>query len=265
MKLTSASVLMACILAFTACKKEKESVLPEGGTTGTNTSATGKGSFDMYFHNVVKDRPLDLGNVWYVTDDGDTYRVTYFSYYISNIAFNAADGSRYAEPESYHLVEANDLSSLNFTVNNVPPGNYNSVSFTIGVDFYKNISTEEQSGALDTANGMHMGPGKGYTMAKLEGFAPRAGNGKLKYHIGGYDGPNNTIKNVTLQFKQPMSIGGNNLPLNIKANVAKWFDAVHPVDFATMSTVDTLGPAAKMMADNYANMFTIDESALKIN
>lgn len=258
MKLTSASVLLAGVLALSACKREKENIIPEGGMP-TNNAAAGKGSFDMHFHNVVRDLDLDLGNHWYTTDDGDTYRVTYFSYYISNIAFNAADGSRHAEPESYHLLEANDPSSLHFTVNNVPPGDYNSVSFTIGVDFYQNINDEPKTGALDTIHGMHMGEGKGYIMAKLEGFAPRAGNGKLKYHIGGYDGTYNAIKHVTLQFAHPQTIAGGNKELHVKADVAKWFDAVHAVDFGTLSTVDTIGPGGRTIAENYAQMFSIAE------
>lgn len=259
MKLTSASVLLAGLLVISACKREKESVLPEGGTPGTNVAAGGNGTFNMQFHNHVKDQDLNLGNVWYTTDDGDTYRITHFNYYISNITFNAADGSRYAEPESYHLVKQDVAESRQIVVNNVPAGEYTSVSFMIGVDFYRNIGGA-RTGALDTANGMYMGEGKGYIMAMLAGFAPRSPNGgKLKYHIGGYDGVNNAIKNVTLQFKQPVTISGNNQSLHINADAATWFDGVHAIDFATLPSVDTIGPGAKMISENYANMFSLGE------
>lgn len=258
MKLTSASVLLAGLLVISACKREKENVSPEGGMPGGNPTAT-KGSFDVHFNNVVRDLDLDLGNVYYTTDDGDTYRITHFNYYISNIAFNAADGTRYNEPESYHLVKEDVAESQLIKVNNVPPGQYNSVSFTIGVDFYKNIDTIQVGNDLDTANGMYMGEGKGYIMAMLAGFAPRSANGKLKYHIGGYQGMYNTIKNVTLQFNKPMSIDGNNQNIYINADVAKWFDGVHAIDFATLPSVDTIGPGAKMISENYANMFSLGE------
>ncbi len=258
MKLTSASVLLAGLLVISACKREQVNVSPEGGMPGSGTT-TSKGSFDVHFNNVVKDKDLDLGNVWYTTDDGDTYRITHFNYYISNIMFNATDGSRYVEPESYHLVKEDVASSQLITVNNVPAGEYNSVSFTIGVDFYKNIDTLQVGNDLDTVNGMYMGEGKGYIMAMLAGFAPRSANGKLKYHIGGYQGMYNTIKNITLQFKEPKTINGSTIQVYVNADVAKWFDGPNPIDFATLPIVDTIGPGAKMMADNYAQMFSIAE------
>ncbi len=256
MKLTSASVLLAGLLVISACKREKVNVSPEGDMPGSNTT-TAKGSFDVHFNNVVKDQNLDLGNVWYTTDDGDTYRITHFNYYISNIAFNAADGTRYNEPESYHLVKEDVASSQLISIANVPAGEYNSVSFTIGVDFYKNIDTLQVGNDLDTANGMYMGEGKGYIMAMLAGFAPRSGNGTLKYHIGGYQGMYNTIKNVTLQFDEPMTVNGNTMHVHINADVAKWFDGPHQIDFSTLPIVDTIGPGATMMAENYAHMFSI--------
>lgn len=259
MKLTSASLLLAGLLVISACKREKENIAPEGGMPGSNTTAT-KGSFDMHFNNMVKDEPLDLGNVWYTTDAGDTYRITLFNYYISNVMFNAADGSRYAEPESYHLVRGNDHATQLFRINDVPAGVYNSVSFTIGVDFYKNIDTLQVGGALDTANGMYMGEGKGYIMAMMTGFAPRSPyGGALKYHIGGYQGVNNAIKNVTLQFDEPKTIDGNSMHIHINADAAKWFDGPNTIDLATLPVVDTIGPGGRMIAENYAHMFSIGE------
>ncbi|HEY9178640.1 MAG TPA: MbnP family protein [Flavipsychrobacter sp.] len=258
MKLTSASVLLAGLLVISACKREKENVAPEGGMPASNTTAT-KGSFDMRFDNRVKDKDLDLGNVWYTTDEGDTYRITLFNYYISNVSFNAADGSRYAEPESYHLIKENDPTTQLFRVNNVPAGEYSSVSFTVGVDFYKNIDTLHVGGALDTSNGMYMGPGKGYVMAMMTGFAPRSSNGALKYHIGGYQGMYNTIKNITLQFKEPMTINGNSMLVQVNADASKWFDGPNPIDFATLPVVDTIGPGGRMIAENYVHMFSIGE------
>ncbi len=258
MKLTSASVLLAGLLVISACKREKENVSPEGGMPGTNAAAGGNGNFYMQFHNHVKDQELKLGNVWYSTDAGDTYRITHFNYYISNITFNAADGSRYAEPESYHLVKGDVTESQQIVVNHVPAGEYTSVSFMIGVDFYRNIGGA-RTGDLDTAKGMFMGDGKGYIMAMMAGFAPRSPNGQLKYHIGGYDGVNNAIKNVTLQFKEPITIAGDNQSLHINADAAKWFDGVHAIDFATLPSVDTIGPGAKMISENYAHMFSMGE------
>lgn len=257
MKLTSASVLLAGLLVISACKREQENVLPEGGMPGTNTT-TAKGSFEVHFNNVVKEEDLSLGNKYYTTEDGDTYRITHFNYYISNIMFNAADGSRYAEPESYHLVKEDVAGSQLITIGNVPAGEYNSVSFIIGVDYYRNVGGA-RTGDLDTAKGMFMGEGKGYIMAMMAGFAPRSGNGALKYHIGGYEGTYNTIKSVTLQFEKPMTVDGNTMHVYINADAAKWFDGVHAIDFATLPSVDTIGPGAKMIAENYAHMFSIGE------
>ncbi len=49
------------------------------------------------------------------------------------------------------------------------------------------------------------------------------------------------------------------MPGHINADVAKRFDGTNQIDFGVQPIVDTIGPGAKMMADNYAQMFSIAE------
>ena len=54
----------------------------------------------------------------------------------------------------------------------MPAGNYNSLSFLLGVDSMHNVSGA-QTGALDPANDMFWTWNSGYVMAKMEGASPR--------------------------------------------------------------------------------------------
>lgn len=164
----------------------------------------------------------------------------------------------FAESESYHLLNHADANSLSFNLSDVPNGTYNSITFTIGVDSLRNVSGA-QTGALDPANGMFWSWNSGYIMMKLEGVSPKStqsGN-MLKYHIGGFSGTYNTVKTVTLSFPQTITVDGNNKKVKLTANVLALFSNPNTINFATMSSVQMPGIESKMLADNYASMFTV--------
>ena len=112
-----------------------------------------EGTIKMEFFNVAGSEKLALNDKWYKNQNGDSFTVTKFNYYISNIRFNTTSGGSYAETESYHLVEQSAPASQSFDISKVPAGTYNSVTFTIGVDSLRNVSGV-QSGDLDPAKGM---------------------------------------------------------------------------------------------------------------
>lgn len=261
MKLKITAILIAiATISFTACKKEKQDVIPSDpysheDSTHHHDTTTKAGSFMIHFDNKVGDEDMQLGSTWYTAPSGDTFQVTVFNYYISNIVFTRMDGTKYAEPESYHLVKEDDAASQMFTIKDIPAGHYTSVSFMIGVDEARNTSGA-QTGALDPINGMFWSWNTGYIMAKMEGKAPVAADGEFMYHIGGFEGDNNVLKTVSFDFKEHKVVDENTIHVHFNADAKKWFHGTHDIDFAKKSKIHMPGAMAKMIADNYASMFT---------
>lgn len=237
-----------------SCKKDEEVPDPQ-----VPTPTATYGSLMVKFENKVGANALVLNASQY-TNNADTFTVSTFNYYISNIKLTATDNSVYTETESYHLVKAEDVSSLQFTLANVPSKNYSSITFMIGVDSVRNMAGA-QTGALDPANGHFWSWNSGYIMAKLEGTSPQStatANGII-FHVGGFTGVNSVLKTVTLPLTTNANVSTTITPqVFLKADVAEWF-APNTVNFSTLNTIHMPGANAKTIADNYANMFSVTQ------
>lgn len=244
-------LLFMSTITFSACKK-KEDPKPE----------TGSVSFE--FENTVNGHALNLNSDWYLNDNGDSFQVTKFSYYISNIKFHNRNGSVYAVPESYHLLQQEDPGSLRFTLDNIAAGNYASISFLIGVDSIRNVSGA-QTGALDPVHGMFWDWNTGYIMAKFEANSPQSSqNRKLIYHIGGFSGEFNPIKQVNLSLPMDITISDNVGIISIEADLAAWFRGTHLIDFSKLPTIHMPNANSRKVADNYADMFHVRASTYSV-
>jgi hypothetical protein len=234
-------------LALTGCKKDE----PAPSQTGTVALA---------FEQTVGTSPLTLNTQTYTTPSGDQFRVSIFRQYISNVKFNKADGTSYAVPESYYLVDAAVSSSQEITIADVPVGDYTGVTFTIGVDSARNVSGA-QKGALDPNNNMFWTWNSGYIYTKLEGYSPQSSTGGLVFHIGGFKSPNNTIRTVSPAFPAgtKLLVRNDHSPeIHYNVDVMKMFTGPTTIRFATLS--NTMGgPTSVPVANNYAaGMFTVE-------
>lgn len=247
-----ASIFALSAITVSSCKKDDTHTDDDHNHTATT------GSVEIMIDNRVKSEDLVLDTKWYTNHLGDSFQISKFNYYVSNIKLTG--GSNYSEPESYHLVEESKGSSQMFTISNVPNGTYTGISFMIGVDSLRNVSGA-QTGALDPANGMFWSWNTGYIQLKMEGKAPKstATDKALKFHIGGFSGSNNTIRTVTLTFPQPITINGSSYHVHMEANAAKMFGMPSPIDFSAINTVHMPGANAVKIADNYAGMFSVKE------
>lgn len=241
-----------CFFSFLhlSCKKEN------------NIEPTATGAMTLEFDNTVNSNPLVLNTQNYTNANGDSFTISVFKYYVSNIILSKADGSNYLIPESYILVDAAKPNSLLNSFDGIPAGDYTSISFTIGVDKARNLAGA-QTGALDPALGMFWTWNSGYIFVKLEGTSPQstAANKSLTFHIGGIVDPNNTIRTFSTNFSaaNPLRIRADKKPqLHFKVNAAALFTGKQNISFATLNF--TMGGAnSVIVADNYANgLFQLD-------
>jgi hypothetical protein len=240
----------AALLLLAACESKKEQPQP----------ATGE--VDIHVENVAGGSTLAL-NTPYTTAAGETFRVTELRYYLSNVKLLRADGSSWAAPDSYYLIDQALTTSQHLELKGIPAGDYYKIQLTIGVDSARNVAGA-QTGALDPVHGMFWDWNSGYIFLRLNGSSPQApGNGGLFMDVAGFRRPYNTLRTVTLNLPggsaAALHVRAEAAPnVHIKANVLKMFDGPSPIRFGQTSFVAG-GADAMKLADNYAaGMFVID-------
>ncbi|RZK37530.1 MAG: hypothetical protein EOO90_24970 [Pedobacter sp.] len=246
MNIKNISIAIVAILsiAFTSCKKEEV----------VNTAE--KGTFTLEFENQVNGAPLVLNTQNYTNAIGESFNISTFKYYVSNIKLTKTDGSIYVIPESYILMDAAKPSSLLNNLQDIPTGDYTNISFTIGVDKERNLAGA-QTGALDPALGMFWTWNSGYIFVKFEGTSPQstASDRSLTFHIGGIVDPNNTIRAFSSDFStgNPLRIRANKNPqVHFVVNAGSLFKGKQNISFAQLNF--TMGGAnAVLVANNYVN------------
>ncbi len=248
--------IMVGVLFF-SCKKT--TVTPPEALPPIPASSTTGLSLSIKINHVVNGTPLVLGATSYTTASSDTFSVNALKYYFTNITLTNQAGEVITLPESYYLIDQGDSTSKIITLQNIPEGDYASISFMIGVDSHRNTSGA-QTGALDPLKGMFWDWNTGYIMAKMEGSSPQSGSTTktLAFHIGGYSGVNSGVRTVSLPLPTSAHVHPAHQPkIILSADLAKWFSSVTPISFATTYYVATINTKSKSIADNYATMFAV--------
>lgn len=222
------------------------------------------------FENVVGDKSMILDDATYKNANGDDFTVSTFNYYVSNFELRKTDGTVITLPKDdcYFLIEEDKATSKTITLKGVPAGDYSEISFVIGVDSLKSVSSvEERIGALAEGNGMYWRWNSGYIFVKMEGVsnqAPADPSGKniYRFHIGGfggYDSPTvNNIKTTTLPLMMAAQVRADQSPtVHLIVDAIKLMNGSTNVRMAENST--TMGGSfAPTIAKNYENMFSVD-------
>jgi MbnP len=214
----------------------------------------------IIFVNNVEGKKIALNDSIYINPFGEKYSITKLRYYVTNVGLKN-EHTIFREEDSYHLVDESKPESqiINITV---PADNYSTLNFLLGVDSLHNVSGA-QTGDLDPANDMFWTWNTGYVMAKLEGHSPSSAlvNNKFEYHIGGFSGLNNVLKEIHLTFPEtPIHFQeGKPYVIIINADINAWWQHPHDIKITSHPAITSPGENAKDISDNYAHMFHIEK------
>ncbi|MCD6066259.1 MAG: hypothetical protein K0S33_1085 [Bacteroidetes bacterium] len=256
------TAILVVFLVFPSCKKDDKMEVPEDHSHHGNHThdTTSYGTVKLEITNMVDTNELFLDTVLYLLENGDKIGVGAYKYYISNVKLLRANGTWYSEPESYHLVDQDTVSSRSISISNVPEGNYTGIRFMIGVDSARNVSGI-QSGDLDPGKGMFWTWSTGYIMAKVEGTSNYAPFNTFAIHIGGFQGPNSALRTAQPSFNGVSAHVSetHTTTIRLKNDLTEWFKTPNAIDLTTTNNVTMVNATSKMIADNYADMFSVTE------
>lgn len=231
----------------------------------------GKGSLVIEFDSRVGDDDLVL-DTEYANASGENFTLTKFNYYISNIRLTRTNGSEYVVPQdqSYFLIIEDDDESHEIELSGIPAGDYNKVTFTIGVDSLRStMDVSKRTGVLDPAqghDGMYWVWNSGYIFFKMEGTSPSAPEdqeNKFYYHIGGYGGYDaptlNNIRETTVSMGDARAlVRPNKRPeVHLHVDVLEVFKNPTTIKIEEHSLV-MFSEYSKTVSGNYVNMFKYD-------
>ncbi|MEO6136953.1 MAG: MbnP family protein [Ginsengibacter sp.] len=212
----------------------------------------------IVFKNCVKGANIVLYDSSYVNPFGEEFTINKFRYYVSNLALKG-HGKNFLRSNDFYLIDEKNPESQEIELE-VPTGKYLSINFLLGVDSLHNVSGA-QSGALDPINDMFWTWNTGYVMAKLEGNSPSSTivNHKYEFHIGGFSGKYNVLKNIELKFPGKPFILKNKMSVEIvvEADINTWWQNPTDIKIADRPAINSPGIHALEISNNYAKMFTI--------
>ncbi|MEO5651085.1 MAG: MbnP family protein [Ginsengibacter sp.] len=213
------------------------------------------------FHNTVKKSKVVLYDSSYTNPFGEEYTINKFRYYVSNISLKS-DVKDFEHSNHFYLIDEKIAKSQSFSFP-VPEGNYKGINFLLGVDSLHNVSGA-QTDVLDPAKDMFWTWNTGYVMAKLEGNSPASNlvNHKYEFHVGGFSGKYNVLKNIELNFPEKKSLhlaAGKTTEIIINADVDAWWQNPNDIKIAEKGNINAPGKWALAISDNYAKMFHIQK------
>jgi hypothetical protein len=197
----------------------------------------------------------DMTKMITVAKTGDVLRFNTFRFYVCNVKLQRANGTWWAMPDSYFLIDAQNTYSSTINIPHIPTDSFIAISYTMGVDSMHNIGGGAHP-ALQTYNGMYWDEDRGYVMLRANGYSAQSSDGTFSFDLGGFEGANSIITEKTVVLAKPTMIGNGNAPtLTLAANVAALWE--HSPSVNTRKAISAEGPEAKTMATDFYNGITM--------
>ncbi|MEM1320710.1 MAG: MbnP family protein [Bacteroidota bacterium] len=278
------SILLFAItfLAFSACNNDDD-----------NNPTETPGTISVFLDNKLGDERISMkesgSKDYQLTDqDGQSYNISLFAYYVSEIELLGPNGTQYLDPLNvspnaeevtgyYHVISTTPNSNV-INLENVEAGTYDKIRFTVGVN-ESGVQQGAAGGVLDPANGAWFWNwNAGYIGFGVEGSASNSGQeyvdrgngfetleGTYAVHVGGWKDVEpapgedkkfvNNIKVIELDFDSAISIKEGLTP-QVHINV-DFAEILKGIDFSTTYSVHR-PDLGKPFAEKLINVFELD-------
>lgn len=260
MQLIRFSITCLLLVSLISCNKKTE---PE---------VTDSGRISFYFDHKINGSNIYFDTLIYSNEAGNQYMVNEIQYFISDITLYKSSGSSLLLDawEDIHYVDTDLPETREYAINDeIPAGNYDSISFTFGISEEKNQSLM----FVNPPESNMFWPellGGGYHYLKL--------NGKWKnsdaeivpfnFHLGIGQTIDSTTQEITgfvqnyFRVSLPNSgfsiVAGDSLMFNIIMNAEEWFENPNTFDFNYWGSHIMQNQAAMQAAkENGHNVFVI--------
>jgi hypothetical protein len=202
------------------------------------------GKVRLTFAHFINGQDITYDTIMYVNEAGNHYEVNEVRYFISDITFHKANGSKVVLKGSNEIkyVDKDYPNTLNWLVNqDIPVGSYTNITFTFGLDSIKN-----QSNIFVNAPEMNMfwpsylGGGYHYLQLNMKWLdhplepsmnACHLGIGQIKDSGGNIIGFIHNNFTVTLPNSAFSIEKGKTTTIPIVMNLENWFKNPHTYDF----------------------------------
>ncbi len=244
--------VMALALAFTSSSDDD------------NKEITGQGNLLLEFDNVYGSSNLAF-NTPYTNSNGEVVKINNAIYIISNIVLTKTDGSTYTVPksQSYFFVNEANAASTMLNLPNIPAGNYNKVTFGVGVDQAQFDMGASGQGTMWTdaqALGMTWSWAAGYKFIKFEGTVTSTSHTNANFRV--HTGKTGTIYNyteVSLDFPDNALVRTNITPqVHIMADLKKVIDGTTKINFEEGLDVMSGTKVQNISANNVPSLFEVE-------
>lgn len=265
---------------FTACSDDDA---PQAEATG---------DVRLQFAHFVGSVPLQLQetgstNYNFMSAAGGAYNLNMFGYYVSEVKLEGPNGESFAYPMNvspnaaevtgYYHVKQSEPNSQFITLNEIPAGTYDRISYTIGIQ-EEGVQEGAAGGVLDPASGAWFWNwNAGYIAFAVEGTAENSGQPgvvgdgfsipekNFALHVGGWkevvpaEGDEQKFFNNNQQISLPL---GSNITVSETATptihiVADVAEVLNSVNFATNFAVHS-PKAGRNFAPLITDVFNID-------
>lgn len=197
----------------------------------------------LFFRPVVQGKAVVLNDSFYVREHERIVLET-LRFYISGIQLLQNDSLVWKESSSYHLYDLEEPKSISLSV---PASvSYNRIRFYTGIDSLTNVSGA-MGGELDPVKGMYWTWQSGYINFKAEGRSTASNHPKKEFqlHLGGYDGIQNALRQITLS-------------IHPQSDIEVYFDLQHfllAAELSKRSHIMSPGPEAVKLSAMAAQCF----------
>ena len=252
-------ILLISITALFSCKKDN---------TTTATPPTPMGTVAIHLHTNIDTTEADSGMVVLDNISGKRFQLNVAQFYISGVVAYKADGTPEPISNAYIL---KTIQQEMYVIGQVPAGNYNKISFNVGIDANTNSTDPTtHTGVLGIQNpSMWFGwQWQGYIFMNVQGYADTtathtgSANKYFSYQLGG-NAQLKTINMPAMATNIAVTTSNTNaLPAEFHI-ICDYGKLLNNVDFKTTNTAATPynsdSTIVKSISNNIPNMFRYEQ------